>query len=205
VVDPTRENILKSQKVTLPNMGWAWLSWFNKLSGQAGQSSSSPIGQNSWVQAGQNVNRQTGQSTFQLNNLNMRAPKQSPRALDNLTGNQQHYPFPGVSVDGAPWNIYGYPAFATWLAASEDNMILRRFDILHGRVLLYMQDHIVEKEIQLRELDRSCTAGNSPLVHNGSFRSDLSPAAVENARKRIGILEELKVLLKEYGKHGCWS
>jgi hypothetical protein len=116
----------------------------------------------------------------------MNAANRTPPAPGNLTGNLQCYPSPGVSVDGHPCNIYGYPAFTTWLAASEDNVVVRRFDIVHGRVLLYMQDHIVEKESQLRELDRpGNTIVNSSVINSIVGNSSVTNSLLANVTKLL--------------------
>jgi hypothetical protein len=103
----------------------------------------------------------------------------------------------------------GYPALATWMASSTDFFILRRFDYLNARVLLTLQDRIVEKEERLKELDLEEVwapipekmLGPSPDTKslltsssmNGSVRGLLDP-------KRRVLLDEIKDLLKEYSK-----
>lgn len=88
--------------------------------------------------------------------------------------------------------------FAEFLASSDDAVILRRFDELHARVLLYMQDHIVEREDRLRELDRLTRLGTHKYM-NRSLRYDAS--TTEWQHEGTLILETPKKELDEYGTH----
>lgn len=90
-----------------------------------------------------------------------------------------------------PWKFEGYPAFSAWIASSDDFFLLRRFGSLNARVLLMIQDEIVRKEDELQSIDLQSQTGPDNLGDCSSFRYEPQP-------RREKILQELKVLLKEY-------
>jgi hypothetical protein len=91
------------------------------------------------------------------------------------------------------WKYEGYPGFAKWMASSDDFFLIRRFGWLNTRVLLMMQDEIVQKEDRLRSIDEQRRAGPDNLGISSSLRENFQSEIKE-------ILEELKPLLKEYSK-----
>ncbi|KAI9878915.1 MAG: hypothetical protein M1830_010163 [Pleopsidium flavum] len=95
-------------------------------------------------------------------------------------------------IDDKPWKYLGYPGFSTWSASSKDAFVFRRFNAVHARVILYMQDQIVKKENELAYLDRCCLTCPDD-IDNGTFRYDIEP------RRNI-LLEDLRLRLKEYSK-----
>lgn len=97
-----------------------------------------------------------------------------------------------AEIDRKPWKYLGYPGFATWGASSKDAFVLRRFNALHARVILSMQDQIVRKEDELQSLDRWCTTRPDD-IDNGTFRHDMEP-------RRNAVLDDLRIRLKEYSK-----
>ncbi len=97
-----------------------------------------------------------------------------------------------AEIEEKPWKYLGYPGFATWGASSKDAFVLRRFNAVHTRVILYMQDQIVRKEEELEALDRWCKIRPDD-IDNGTFRYDMEP-------RRNAILDDLRVRLKEYSK-----
>jgi hypothetical protein len=69
------------------------------------------------------------------------------------------------------------------------SLVFRRFDDVHVRLLLYLQDQIAQLEGQLRMVDEENLAETA--MHNGTFRQDRDPIRVE-------IMERLRVLVGEY-------
>lgn len=92
-------------------------------------------------------------------------------------------------VASKPFKYLGYRGFVSHLVQSDD-VILRRFDHLHVRLLLYLQDQIVQLETELAELDQLHAEGRPELVHNGTFRK-------EHEKKRTEVMESLRGLLEE--------
>ena len=89
----------------------------------------------------------------------------------------------------AAWRYVGYPGFARWMASTNDFFILRRFGALNARVLLLMQDRIVQKEKRLLEIDQQVRDSEG-----GSQRSDSLRLDVGSAREQI--LDDLALLLE---------
>lgn len=110
----------------------------------------------------------------------------------NLQWSPKLSPPSQAEIDGKPWKYLGYPGFTTWGASSKDAFVLRRFNAVHARVILYMQDQIVRKEEDLESLDRWCRTRPDD-IDNGTFRYDMEP-------RRNAILDDLRVRLKEYSK-----
>src|SRR5256885_335977 len=54
-----------------------------------------------------------------------------------------------------PWKYIGYEGFSTFVASDNDFFFLRRFGTLHARVLLSLQDQLVELEQRLKDLEKS--------------------------------------------------
>ena len=98
------------------------------------------------------------------------------------------------------WRYKGYPAFATWLASSDDAFVVRRFGTVHARTILMLQDRIVRLEAELERDDRMCMIQTPPkskeyLANSGSIRSDEL-----HRPDRTKILEKLVPLLEQYGQ-----
>nr|KAK5443051.1 hypothetical protein LTR18_005728 [Exophiala xenobiotica] len=95
----------------------------------------------------------------------------------------------------------GYPAFARWMGTSEDFFLIRRFGDLNARVLLAMQDDIMQLEERLQAIDKRYEdaffdkATQKPLTpsRNDTLRCDPDP-------ERKKILGKLKTMLKEYNE-----
>lgn len=94
-----------------------------------------------------------------------------------------------------PWKYKGYPAFATWMASADDFMVLRRFSRLNARVLLLMQDRIVQKEEELDRMDVS-----SRKCSTADYDGNCSTFRFEPCMRRREVLEELEPMLKEYSE-----
>jgi hypothetical protein len=78
---------------------------------------------------------------------------------------QPHTPTQQTSADfkhDHAYKYYGYPEFCRLLATSNDFFVLRRFGALNARVLLTMQNNIVEIENRLLELDQECAKDPDP-------------------------------------------
>lgn len=100
---------------------------------------------------------------------------------------------PGTDqIDDQPWKYLGYRALAKWAGSSREALIVRRFNALNARVLLFMQDEIVRIEDDLEELDKWNMRPNAK-VHNGTF-------AFEHEQERNDLLGLLTTKLKAYSK-----
>lgn len=86
---------------------------------------------------------------------------------------------------------FGYHAFASYLASSDDAFVLRRFDNLHCRILLRLQDQLTEHEEELNLIDAEFSEKSAKDVDNGSFRND--------QKKRRDVLEAILAKLEQYG------
>jgi hypothetical protein len=87
-----------------------------------------------------------------------------------------------------PERYVGYPGLVSHMSETQ-SLIFRRFDEVHVRLLLYLQDQICQLETQLRTLDERNIAEKG--MHNGTFREDVD-------RVRVEILERLRMLVGEY-------
>ena len=79
------------------------------------------------------------------------------------------------------------------MASDDDCYIVRRFGKLNARVILRMQDQIVQLEQMLDEEDREAMDKRTDVSfsNNGSFRND-------PREKRIWIMDQLAVQLERY-------
>lgn len=96
-------------------------------------------------------------------------------------------------IDEKPWKYLGYREYSDYIASDLDYLILRRFDTLHIRVLLMLQDEIVELEGQLAEVDKSLAAKDHIDIHNGSFRE-------ETSETRLEVVHEIERRLRNYNE-----
>lgn len=75
----------------------------------------------------------------------------------------------------APWKYAGYRVFSKWVASEQAFFIVRRFGALNTRVILALQDEIVQLEQTLNALDESFSRKEKDTsTNNGSFRYDPS-------------------------------
>jgi hypothetical protein len=70
-----------------------------------------------------------------------------------------------------PWKYAGYRDFASFVASDDSFFVLRRFSTLSARVLLALQDELVELEDQLNTIVRHNSnvpqlQGNICLIRN---------------------------------------
>ena len=93
----------------------------------------------------------------------------------------------------AAWKYVGYPGFSRFMASSNDCFALRKFTSLNVRVLLRLQNNVVELERRLDEMDNFTK--NLPPDQGGcaSFRLDADSPREE-------LLEEIDVALAKYSK-----
>ena len=75
-----------------------------------------------------------------------------------------------------------------WMASDDDFFVIRKFGEVAARVLLRMQDRIVQLEQDLQTQDRISKAQG---LHSGTFRK-------EKNLTRDAIMDELTWRLKEY-------
>lgn len=107
--------------------------------------------------------------------------------------------YPDFSTEEAqdnPRKYSGYRVFSRWMASDQAFFILRRFGTLNTRVLLAMQDEIVELEDQLNLLDEEASRKESPYnLDNGTFRDD------PFGDRRELVTKILPEKLAKYSKH----
>jgi hypothetical protein len=94
-----------------------------------------------------------------------------------------------------PWRDVGYRGFSEWMASSNDFFLVRRFGALNARVLLLLQDRIVQKEGELKDLDDDAGVNNltGPEALSNSIRDDPND-------ERETLLQEIKSMLDEYSE-----
>ena len=86
----------------------------------------------------------------------------------------------------------GYQSFAQFIASDDDFFAVRRFDRLHCRTLLRLQDEVVRLEEALELIDAEFSDKGAKDVDNGTFRRD--------QKKRKELLEAIPGKLEQYGK-----
>jgi hypothetical protein len=95
-------------------------------------------------------------------------------------------------------HVVGYRDFSRWVASDPAWFITRRFSTLNARIILRLQDNVVELEQKLNKLDRDYSLPNSIMqdddnTHNGSFR-------LESFDDRKQVIKDLAIALKEYSR-----
>lgn len=83
----------------------------------------------------------------------------------------------------------GYRGFAELMAFDPELLVLRRFDELHTRALLFKQDQVSQLEEELKDLDEKYIKQGD--IDNGTFRGDME--------KRRKFHEDLVQKLLEFG------
>lgn len=68
-----------------------------------------------------------------------------------------------------PWMYIGYPGFCQWSGHSEDSLVVRRFDSLAARTVIYAQWELSELEKNLALMDHNRAEGARGAIHNGRF------------------------------------
>ena len=87
------------------------------------------------------------------------------------------------------WKYAGYPALSKWLASSTDGFAIRKFANANVRVLLKLQNDIVEQERELKVMDDLAQE-----LPDGSSHSLRLEAGLPRDRK----VDRLGDLLKDY-------
>lgn len=93
------------------------------------------------------------------------------------------------------WKYVGYKAFSRHIASSRSFFFIRQFRTLNVRIILAMQDQLVELEEELNLLDNQLSRKDAKDIHNGSFRQ-------ETDRNRLNLIWEIQRKLKDYSM-GC--
>jgi hypothetical protein len=91
-----------------------------------------------------------------------------------------------------PWKFTGYRRFSQFLASDTDFLIIRRFDILNARVLLWLQDQLSVLETELETLDKQYSRREAEDVNNGTMRDE--------KHDRAELIEKIYEKLKEYSE-----
>jgi hypothetical protein len=91
----------------------------------------------------------------------------------------------------AAWKYAGYKRFSRFVGFSPNFFMARQFRTLNARVILAMQDELVELEEELNKLDDELSTRNALDIHNGSFR-------LETERPRHELIWDLQKRLKIY-------
>lgn len=89
----------------------------------------------------------------------------------------------------------GYPGFASLISSDNDYFVFRRFDRLHCRVLLKLQDQLTCLEERLDNLDIAWA--HAPHADGGE-RDNSTLRQDDEERKTL--LEEIQQKLQEYGE-----
>lgn len=96
-------------------------------------------------------------------------------------------------IQARPWKHIGYRGFSEFLASDNDFLVLRRFSTLSVRILLALQDELVELETQLRSLEDQLCSAAAPNIHNGSFRQ-------ETPEVRLKLVRTIEEKLRAYNE-----
>lgn len=86
----------------------------------------------------------------------------------------------------------GYKEFARYISSGDDFLALRRFDRVHSRLLLVLQDQVVELESELDAIDARLSKRTATDLDNGCIRNDV--------QERRDVLEKLHRRVREYGE-----
>lgn len=99
-------------------------------------------------------------------------------------------------AERVPWKYSGYRVFSRWVASDQAWFIVRRFGALNTRVILALQDEIVQLDQSLDEIDEELSRkAIDDSTNNGSFRYDPSN------RRRDLILNTLPKKLLKYSMY----
>lgn len=138
------------------------------------------------------------QSSATGSGLTPPTPPAPPTPVDPLPpARSLSYPdFLPEEAQDNPRKYSGYRVFSRWMASDQAFFILRRFGTLNTRVLLAMQDEIVELEDQLNSLDEEASRKETPYnIDNGTIRDD------PFGERRELVTKTLPEKLAKYSKH----
>lgn len=82
----------------------------------------------------------------------------------------------------------GYPRLAAFMSIDANFLMVKRFDVLHMRYLLFLQDTMTE----LQERLDACDDAEDVQLHNSSRRQD-------GNETRKTLMRELEISLTKYG------
>ncbi len=88
----------------------------------------------------------------------------------------------------------GYPRLASFIDSDVDNVMFRRFGILHARLLLYKQAEITELERELQELDK----GDTDTPNEWKLHSHINLSRGDN-KVRKELVDKIDLKMKDYG------
>lgn len=80
------------------------------------------------------------------------------------------------------------------MALDSDFFAARRFNRLHTRLILTLQDQLVELESRLDEVDKNYSSMEHRDINNGTIRDDTP--------QRASIVTQISLKLAEYGTSG---
>lgn len=98
--------------------------------------------------------------------------------------------------------LEGFPTFAEFIAKDQDAAIYRKFQSLSARNLLYQQSELHDLERQSQEIDHE-EAGDLENVNgqkSARFWHHFANDQNDQAKRRRGLQETIKVKIKEYRK-----
>ena len=113
----------------------------------------------------------------------------------------REHAFPGAAADleacnqehRAAWKHVGYPGLCEWFVSSDRDLTLRRFEELNVRVILKIQDDIVQRERELKHMDAFTRGLPDDRGSCGSLRLDADTP-------RGYLLDEIAKLLADYSQ-----
>jgi hypothetical protein len=89
-----------------------------------------------------------------------------------------------------------HPELTSFVTSDESLFILRRFSRLSARILLALQDEIVQLENKLDEIDRLPAHPTSASMSNSTLKNDTD-------QDRRGYMKEAEEKLKRYCRLSC--
>ncbi|KAI1761327.1 hypothetical protein GGR53DRAFT_506153 [Hypoxylon sp. FL1150] len=84
------------------------------------------------------------------------------------------YPLTKVEISTKPWKYIGYKEFAKYMSSDDDSFTLRRFDRIHCRLLLFLQNRIVLLERKLDSLDGQLSERQAADIDNGCLCNEIN-------------------------------
>ncbi|KAM7207185.1 hypothetical protein V8F20_002451 [Naviculisporaceae sp. PSN 640] len=127
--------------------------------------------------------------------LNEMAYNSGAQGAQPRSSNEKDAPLTQEDFVQKPWKYIGYKEFARYISSGDDFLALRRFDRVHSRLLLMLQDQVVELESELDAIDARLSKRTAPDLDNGSIRNDV--------QERREVLEKLHRRVREYDDLLC--
>ncbi|KAL8996296.1 MAG: hypothetical protein Q9188_006605 [Gyalolechia gomerana] len=100
-------------------------------------------------------------------------------------------------ADRQPWRYRGYPALSTWVASDDDFFMIRKFEKLGARVVLLMQNKIVQLEEAIHAEDANIYERGGD---NGRFAHDPCERRVELMDELIWRLDQYQRFVLQYSQ-----